>query len=111
MALAGIAEHTGVGGDQGIDAMVGGAVHRPLPAFPALGLRVGVDRDIELALMLTDMGDGGVELLVVHVQAGEVPGIGVIAKTDVDGIGALAHRRFERRQVPCRADQLHGHSS
>ncbi|MNH01766.1 hypothetical protein D3C79_609900 [compost metagenome] len=61
--------------------------------------------------MLTDMGDGGVKLLVVHVQTGEVPGIGVIAKTDVDGIGALAHRRFERRQVPCRADQLHGHSS
>ncbi|MNH20487.1 hypothetical protein D3C81_1513230 [compost metagenome] len=61
--------------------------------------------------MLTDMGDGGVKLLVVHVQAGEVAGIGVVAKTDVDSIGALAHRRFERRQVPCRTDQLHGYSS
>ncbi|MNL39351.1 hypothetical protein D3C87_1616270 [compost metagenome] len=58
--------------------------------------------------MLADVGDRSVELLVVHVQPGEMPGIGVIAKADIDGIGALAHRRFQRRQVACRADQLHG---
>ncbi|MNH41218.1 hypothetical protein D3C79_1026740 [compost metagenome] len=74
-------------------------------------MRIGVDRDIELALVLADMGNSRVELLVVHVQAGEMPGVGVIAKADVDRIGALAHRGFERRQVACRADQLHGFSS
>ncbi len=111
MALAGVAEHAGVGGDQGIHAEIGGAVHRPLPAFPALGLRVSIDRHVQLALVLTDVCDSRVELLVVHVQPGEVPGIGVIAKADIDGIGALAHRRFEGRQIPCRANQLHGASS
>ncbi|MNF73456.1 hypothetical protein D3C84_554570 [compost metagenome] len=111
MALAGVAEHAGVGGDQGVHAEVGGAVHCPLPALPALGLRVSIDRHVQLALMLTDVCDSRVELLVVHVQPGKMPGIGIIAKADIDGIGALAHRRFEGRQIPCRANQLHGASS
>ena len=108
VTLTGIVEHARVGGDQRIHAEVGSAIHRPLPALPALGLRVRVNRDIEFALMLANERDCGVELLVIHIQPGEMPGIGVITKTDVDGIGALAHSRFKRRQVPCRADQLHG---
>ncbi|MOA10124.1 hypothetical protein D3C78_1300000 [compost metagenome] len=111
VTLAGIRQDPGVGGDQRVHAMIGGTVHGALPALPALGLRVGVDRDIEFALVLTNVGDRCIELLVVHVQSGEMPGIGVIAKTDINGVGALAHRRFERRQVACRADQLHGESS
>jgi hypothetical protein len=74
-------------------------------------LRVGVDRHVQLALVLANKGDGTVELFVVHVQPGEMPGVGVIAKADIHRIGALAHRGFERRQVACGADQLHGGSS
>ncbi|MNI21292.1 hypothetical protein D3C73_748080 [compost metagenome] len=108
MTFAGVAEHARVGGDQCIHTKIGGTVHRPLPTLPAPGLRVGVDRDVDFALVLVDVGDGDVELFVVHVQPRKMPGVGVIAKADVHGIGALAHRRFQRRQVPCRADQLHG---
>jgi len=110
MASRGIAQYARVARDQGVDAMIGGTVHCALPARPDLRLRVGVDRHIELALVLADMGDSGIELLVVHVQPRKVPSIGVIAKPYVHRIGALAHGGFQRRQVTRRTNQLHDRS-
>ena len=83
---------------------------------PSIELRVNQNEKVlacvpmndDAHAILADMGDGAVELFVVHVQPGKMPGVGVIAKTDIDGIRAFAHRRFKRRQIPCRADQLHG---
>jgi len=46
MALAGIAEHAGVGGDQRIDAHVGSLVDGALPAIPAVRLGIGVDGNV-----------------------------------------------------------------
>ncbi len=110
MPLAGIAEHTGIGGYQRIDPQVGGLVDGPLPASPASRLRVGIDGDVQLASFFADQLQALVELFVIHVQAREMAGVGVVSKTDINGIGALLDGGLERGQASCRADQLHGNS-
>ena len=37
-------------------------------------------------------------------------GVGVVAKSDIDGIGALLDGGLERGQASCRADQVHDNS-
>jgi len=110
VTFAGVAEHAGVGGNQRIDPEVGGLIHRALPALPAFGLRIGVDGHVQLAALLADQLQTLVELLLVEVESGEVTGVGVVAKTDIDGIGALLDGGLERGQASCRADQVHGNS-
>lgn len=108
MTLGGIAEHRHVGGDQRVDAEVGGLVDRALPALPALGAGVGIDRDVELSPGLVDAPQAFLELAFVEVEAGEMAGVGVVAEADVDGVGALAQGRLQGGQAARRTDQLHG---
>lgn len=108
MTLRGIAEHRHVGGDQRIDAEVGGLVHRALPALPALRAGIGVDRYVELPPGLVDSPQAFLQLAFVKVEAGEMAGVGVVAETDVDGIGALSQGRLQGGQAARRTDQLHG---
>ena len=96
MTLRGIAEHRHVGGDQRIDAEVGGLVHRALPALPALRAGIGVDRYVELPPGLVDSPQAFLQLAFVKVEAGEMAGVGVVAETD-DGIGALSQGPTSRR--------------
>ena len=110
MALAGIAEYAGVRRDQRIDAQVGGLIDGALPAIPAFRLGIGVDGDIQLPAFLANQLQPLVELLFIKVETGEMAGIGVVAKSDVDGIGALLDGGLERGQASCRADQVHDNS-
>jgi hypothetical protein len=110
MALAGIAEHAGVGRDQRIHAHVGGLIHGALPAIPAVRLGIGVDGDIQLPALLADQLQTLVELLFIEIEAGEMAGVGVVAPADLNGIGALLDGGLERGQASCRADQVHDNS-
>jgi len=109
--FAGIGQHTGIGGDQGIHAQLGGVIHCALPALPAAWLGIGIDRHIEFATFLADQLKAGLQLLLVQVEASEVASVGVIAETNIDGIGALADGCLERRQAACWTNQLHGFPS
>lgn len=42
----------------------------------------------------------------VEIQTGKVTGVGIIAETGVDGVGALVHSGLERRQIADGADQF-----
>ncbi len=110
MALAGIAQHAGIGGDQRIDAQVGGLIDGALPAIPTFRLGIGIDGDVQLPPLFTDQLQALVQLLFVKIEAGEMAGVGVVAKSDVDGIGALLDGGLERGQASCRADQVHDNS-
>ncbi|MNT81667.1 hypothetical protein D3C72_2212850 [compost metagenome] len=48
------------------------------------------------------LGDG----LLVEIEAGEIARIGGVAKTQVDGIGAIVDGRFQGRQAAGGADQF-----
>ena len=48
------------------------------------------------------------DLLVVEIETGEVARVGIVAKTDVDGIGAIVDGRLEHRQIAGGTDELHG---
>ncbi len=89
MVFGGVTEHAGIGGDQRVDTEVGGLIDRTLPAGPALRLGIGVDGNIELATLFADQLQPLVELLRIHVEAGEMTGVGVVPKADINGIGTL----------------------
>ncbi len=110
MVFGGVTEHAGIGGDQRVDTEVGGLIDRTLPAGPALRLCVSVDGNIELATLFADQLQPLVELLRIHVEAGEMTGVGVVPKADINGIGTLLDGSLERGQATCWTDQVHGNS-
>ena len=108
MAPRGVGQHARVGRNQRVYAQFGGMVDRPLPARPAIGAGVSIDRDVQLATLLTDQLKAALQLFFIQIEAGEMARIGVITKAHIDGISALAHRRLEGGQAARRTDQLHG---
>ena len=95
VALRRVVEHAHIGQDQGIHAQVGRPIHGVGPARPALGLGVGIDGDEDFDLTLAGIAQTLLDLLVAEVQSGEVTGIGVVAKADIDGVGAVVHGSLE----------------
>ncbi|MCY1309417.1 hypothetical protein D9M70_595110 [compost metagenome] len=110
MAAAGVGQHPRIGGDQRIHSQRRGLVDRTLPACPAIGLGIGIDRDIELPALLTDQLQAAFQLLVVEIQARKMTGIGVIAKADINGVSTLSNCSLEGRQAACGTNQLHENS-
>ena len=53
MAPRSVGQHAGIGGNQRIHSQLGGMIDRPLPARPTVGPGVGIDRDIQLAALLS----------------------------------------------------------
>ncbi|MNO95296.1 hypothetical protein D3C76_869340 [compost metagenome] len=107
MAPCGIAEHRAVGGDQGVHTEVGGVVHSALPAPYPLGAWIGVHRDIHLPAGVAHTLQAFLQLALIQVEAGEMAGVGVVAKTDVDGVRAFAQGGLEGGQTARRTYQLH----
>ena len=64
MLSGSVGQHAWVGGNQGIHTQIGGLVHGSLPACPAVGQCIGVDRDIQLPTLRADHLEPGLEMLV-----------------------------------------------
>jgi hypothetical protein len=85
---------------------VGGLVHRCGPVGEAPGLGIGVDRGQHLAPALVGVADAFGDRLLVEVEPGEVARVGVVAKAEIDVVGAVVDRRLERRQAARRTHEL-----
>ena len=93
IALGGIVEHAHVGEDDGVHAQIDRAIDGGGPAFPAIGLGIGVDGDEDLDLAVMGIVQTLADLFVAKVQAGEVTRVGVVAKAEIDGVGAIDRRQ------------------
>jgi hypothetical protein len=80
--------------------------YRCRPVGEAPGLGIGVDGDEHLAPTLVGVADAFGDRLVVEVEAGEVARVGVVAKAEIDVVGAVIDRRLERREAACGTHQL-----
>jgi hypothetical protein len=106
VGLGRVIEHRRVGDDYRIHAQLGGLVHRCRPVGEAPCLGIGVDGDEHLAPALVGVADAFGDRLVVEVEAGEVARVGVVAKAEIDVVGAVIDRRLERRKAARRTYQL-----
>ncbi len=111
MGARGVVEQAGIGGDDGVGAQLGRAVDCRLPVAHACGAGVGVERDVDLAATPVRIGDASAQVFLAEVQARERARIGLVAKAQIDGIGACVDRGGETGQVAGRADEQHGRAS
>ena len=108
VSVRGIVHHADIGEDQGIDTEIGRLVDGPFPDRERVRLRVGVDGDVDLHALCTCVVQSLTDLPLAEIQAGEMAGVGFVAKTDIYRIGAIIDGGFKRRQVAGRADEFHG---
>lgn len=106
MLAAGVIQHADIGGDHRVRAEFRRPVHRGLPAFPTGGLREGVKRDEHAPTSFMRVPDALRGRLGVEIQAGEMPGVGLVAEPEVHGVGTLVDGGLERGQIARRTDQF-----
>jgi hypothetical protein len=94
-----VVEHGRVGDDDGVDAQRRSLVHRGGPVGEAPGLGIGVDCGQDLAPLLVRVMDAFGQALLVEVEPGKVARVGVVAEAEIDVVGAVIHRRLERREA------------
>ena len=115
VGLRGVGHQPGVGEDQRVQAELGGAVDGLGPARPVAGLRVGVEREQDLAFARVGVGDALAHLRRVEVEAAEVARVGGVLEAEVDAVGAVIDGGLERRKAAGGADEFdrgrHGHGS
>ena len=102
-----VVEQAEIGDDDRVNALPGGEVHGARPARPARGLRVGVQRQQQLAAARVRVGEAGGEGRLVEVQAGEISRVGFIAQAEIDPVGAVIDCGFECRQAAGGTDEFH----
>ena len=108
MPAASVIQHADVGGDHRVHAEFRRLIHGPLPAFPTGRLREGVERDEHPPILGVSVLHALSRRFGVEIQAGEMPGVGVIAEADVNRIGAVIHGGLQRGQVASGTDQFQG---
>jgi len=106
MPVPGIGQKAHVRHDHRIHPQVRRPIHRLAPGVHPARLGIGVDGQEHLAPPGLGVANALVEGFVVKIQPGEIAGIGVVFKAQIDGVGAVIHRGFQGRQAARRADQL-----
>ena len=106
MALHGIAHQPRVGQDHRVNPPGRRLVQRRLPGRGVARLRVSVQRHQHLAPALVRVSQARENGLFIKVQPREIARIGRIAQAQINAIGPLVNRPFERRQTAGRAHQL-----
>jgi hypothetical protein len=97
ITLRGILQRSDIGENQGICAVLRRHINGRLPAIHPIRMGKGIDGHVQLAAMLVQEARRFCQLLVSKIKASKVAGIGVIFQTDIHCIGAMLHRRFQRR--------------
>ena len=110
ITFCGILKHSEVGENQRVGAQLRGHVHGTLPAYVAVRVSKGVNRDMQLTAMLMHEAHGFLQFLFGKVQASEVAGVGIVLQPDIHRIGTVFDSRLKRREVSGRAEQLHNSS-
>lgn len=70
-------------------------------------MREGIDGDVQFTTMASYIVVRLLEPFLIKVETGEVAGIGIVFQSNVDGVGAVIHSRFEGGQITGGAQQLH----
>jgi Cu2+-exporting ATPase len=104
--VAGIVEQSHVGQDQRIHTEVYGSIYGITPDIYTVGLRKGVDRQKDFALMVVCVAYTRYQAGVVKIQSGKITRIRGIFKPDIDRIGTVVYGGFECGQAARRADKL-----
>ena len=66
-----------------------------LPAFESVGLRKGVNRYENLSAPVLSVSNGLFEGTFGKVQAAKMARIGIVFKTDIDGISTVINSSFQ----------------
>ena len=107
VAIRSIVEYPDIRRNQGIHAHIRCPIHRILPTLPAARLRVGIQGQKGAGTFGTGIANALSHLIRPEIQAGKVPGIGIVTKAEIDGIGAVIYSRFEGWQVASRTHEFH----
>ena len=106
VTTAGIGEQTDVGHDHRVDAEFGGRVDRALPFGDAADLRKGVDGEQHFFAARLRVAQAFDQCFAIEIQAGEIARVGAVLEAEINRIGTVIDRRFQRRQTACRTNQF-----
>ena len=107
MGGRGVLHQPGVGDDHRIDFELRRAVDCALCAFPAGELRVGVESEQHLPFAAVGVAYAFARADGIKIEPGEIARVGVVAKADVNAVGAVVDGGFKRGQAARRTHQIH----
>src|SRR5690606_31826997 len=86
----------------------GRPVHRFAPGLPGVRLGIGVQGQVDVSTPIMRVANAFGDRRGIEIQAGEITGVGSVAKAEIDAIRAIVDRRFKRGKTARGADQLEG---
>jgi hypothetical protein len=106
VALAGVIQQSDIGQNNGVHALINGGVNRFAPVGNAPGLGEGVDRQQNLATLGVCIANALGHGFLIEIEPGKIARVGIVLETEINGIGAVIHRRFEGGQTTGGADEI-----